>query len=254
MPRIIVLSLALVLGLAAASIAPVAGAAELTFSVEPASVTIDTFYDGRTLAVRGQAPAGSAVVVRVVGEKSELHMKEKGKVFGLLWMNLDSLAFSGVPSVFIAAASTGFFDLGPAGEALGLSGLEATIGVEGAVADKPALVAELVNLKKQEGLYREDQGLVRLGQGADGSATFSADIGLPSRLSPGTYRVEAFALQGGAVVAQGGSLLPASLVSTPAFLARMAFDHGGLYGVLATIIALLAGLAIGLVFQSKGAH
>ena len=37
-------------------------------------------------------------------------------------------------------------------------------------------------------------------------------------------------------------------------LLQIAFGHGALYGVLATLIALLAGLAIGLVFQSKGAH
>ena len=30
--------------------------------------------------------------------------------------------------------------------------------------------------------------------------------------------------------------------------------EGLLYGILATVIAILSGLAIGMVFQSKGAH
>lgn len=246
---LIALALAALLGLYGA-----AAAADMSVSLSPAAITIDTFYNGRDLTVAGKAPEGSAVVVRLVGASSDLHMKEKGKIFGLLWMNLDSLHFSGVPSVYLAAASTGFFDLGPAGERLGLAGLESKVEVEGKVADKPVLIAELVNLKKKEGLYREDQGLIQLGQAADGQVPFSAELRLPSRLSPGTYTVEAFAVQNGAVVATASTPLPASLVSTPAFLARMAFDHGGLYGVLATVIALLSGLAIGLIFQSKGAH
>jgi len=66
--------------------------------------------------------------------------------------------------------------------------------------------------------------------------------------------VEAVALRGGAVVARSSRQTSVQLTGAPKMLDDLAFDHGALYGVLATIIALLAGLAVGLVFQSKGAH
>ncbi|TVM26252.1 TIGR02186 family protein, partial [Oceanidesulfovibrio marinus] len=46
--------------------------------------------------------------------------------------------------------------------------------------------------------------------------------------------------------------LKVELVSTPLFMAKLAFGHGALYGILATIIALVSGLVIGLIFPSKG--
>ena len=39
-----------------------------------------------------------------------------------------------------------------------------------------------------------------------------------------------------------------------AVMADLAFNHGLWYGILSSVIAILAGLGIGLVFQSKGAH
>ncbi len=45
-------------------------------------------YDGLNLKVQGTVPAGSDVVLRFTGAADELHLREKGKVFGLLWMNV----------------------------------------------------------------------------------------------------------------------------------------------------------------------
>jgi hypothetical protein len=77
---------------------------------------------------------------------------------------------------------------------------------------------------------------------------------VPSRLSPGSYTVEVFAVKDGVIVAQDAQPLNAKLTGAPAFLADLAFNHAIWYGVLASIIAIVAGLGIGLVFQSKGAH
>ena len=46
----------------------------------------------------------------------------------------------------------------------------------------------------------------------------------------------------------------ARLIGFPEWLSKMAFNNGLLYGVLATVIAVVSGLGIGLMFQSKGAH
>ena len=49
---------------------------------------------------------------------------------------------------------------------------------------------------------------------------------------------------------------PHSGQGAPAFLADMAFDHGTLYGILASVIAILGGLIISRIFQGSksGAH
>ncbi|MGO9531585.1 MAG: TIGR02186 family protein, partial [Syntrophobacteraceae bacterium] len=62
------------------------------------------------------------------------------------------------------------------------------------------------------------------------------------------------AIRNGEVIARAEQPLTVNLVGFPALLAQLAFGHAALYGILATLIALLAGLAVGLIFQGKGAH
>ncbi|EKO39819.1 MAG: putative transmembrane protein [Solidesulfovibrio magneticus str. Maddingley MBC34] len=229
-------------------------ASGLEFSVAPGAIDIGSTYNGTSLAIDGRVPEGSQVVARVVGAPQNLALKQKGKVFGLLWMNMNTLHFSGVPSVCLIDASAPLQTLGAAGAGLGLTGLTDKIGIEPSNADRSVLLPEFLRLKGHEGLYRETAGGVTLGQVQDGRQAFSLRLPIPSRLSPGSYAVEVYAVKDGAVVAQASRTVEARLTGAPAFLANLAFNHAAWYGVLASVIAILGGLAIGLVFQSKGAH
>jgi len=234
---------------------PCAGlAANLDFGLAPQNITISTFYNGTSVTIDGAAPEGSQLVVRFSGLPEKIAMKQKGKVFGLLWMNMNTLHFDGVPKVFLVESSVPLKDLGAVGPTLGLEGLTDKVGIEPATADRAMLLPELVKLKKSEGLYREQTGAVTLGETANGLQKFSARLAIPSRLSPGDYTVEVIAVKDGIIVAQSSQPLQAKMVGIPALMADLAFNHAVWYGVLASIIAIVAGLGIGLVFQSKGAH
>jgi hypothetical protein len=226
----------------------------LPFALNPQAISISTLYNGANLTVTGKAPAGSQVVVRLTGEPTTFHMKEKGRVLGVLWMNLDKVAFENAPKVFLVAASQGTSaDLKAR---LGVPGLAGRIGVVARDADKTQLVGEFLRFQKAEKLYLEDAGQVSLGPDADGQRSFTAVLRLPSRLSPGAYAVEVLAAKDGQVVARGDDSIKASFVGVPAFLADMAFGHGALYGILASVIAILGGLGIGQIFSGSksGAH
>jgi Putative transmembrane protein (Alph_Pro_TM). len=252
MKRFISLALLLLLALPAASLA--AEGAALNFAVSPQEITIDTVYNGTKVAVSGSVPEGAQVVLRFSGAPEKVAMKQKGKALGLLWMNMNTLHFSGVPKVYLVDSSVPLDSLGAVGAGLGLGGLTDKIEIEPAEADRAMLLPELVKLKQSEGLYIERSGAVTLAPAEGGQQKFSADLVVPSRLSPGSYTVEVFAVKDGVIVAQDAQPLSARLTGAPAFLADLAFNHAVWYGVLASIIAIMAGLCIGLVFQSKGAH
>ena len=80
--------LALVLSVLFAS---AAFADEVTMTTTPSTIEIGTAYDGMTLHVAGTVPEGCQAVVRFLGKSQEVHMKEKGKAFGLLWMNMNRI-------------------------------------------------------------------------------------------------------------------------------------------------------------------
>ncbi|HEU6437785.1 MAG TPA: TIGR02186 family protein [Nitratidesulfovibrio sp.] len=224
----------------------------VALAVKPGDIVIGTSYTGATLHFSGEAPRGSAIVARFTGASGDLALRQKGKAFSLLWMNMGTVHLHNVPTVYLVASSRPLADIG--GTGLGLDAVRAGVKQEGGAtaenADALDVPAELVRLKQQDGLYREGVGGITVTD--DGA--FSAELAIPSRMSPGTYTVDVFALRDGQVVGSTSVPVRAELVGAPAWLAHMAFDRGLLYGVLATLVAILAGLAVGLVFQSKGAH
>ncbi len=227
-------------------------------SVEPQIIDIGALYNGTTLTAKGSIPADSEVIVRFLGASCDLHMKERGKVGGIMWMNLDSLTFKGVPNVCLVSSAVDFDSFtansGASVKALRLSGLKGSVQVEANGGNHNGAFEELLKLKQSEGLYRETIGNITYGAPSEGQKTFQAIIPIPSRLTPGAYTVELAAVRNGEVIAHSEQPVVANLVGFPAMLAGLAFGHSALYGILATIIALLAGLGIGMVFQSKGAH
>jgi hypothetical protein len=193
-----------------------------------------------------------------MGTACELHMKVRGKVGGIMWMNLDSITFKGVPSVCLVSSAVDLNRLEANGGAsirvLRLSGLKGSVMIEGNGGGHENAFEEFLKLKQKEGLYREMFGNISYGSASEGQKTFRAEVPIPSRLSPGAYMVELDAVRNGEVIARAEQPVTVSLVGFPALLAGLAFGHSALYGILATIIALLAGLGIGLVFQGRGGH
>jgi hypothetical protein len=227
-------------------------------TVEPQAISIGALYNGTTLTAKGSLPADSEAIVRFMGTSCDLHMKQRGKVGGLVWMNLDSITFKGAPSVCLVSSAVDFTRLEANGgvsiRTLRLSGLKGSVQIEASGGGHENAFEELLKLKQKEGLYREMLGNISYESASQGQKGFLAQVPIPSRLSPGDYVVELDAVRNGEVIARAEQPVTVSLVGFPALLAGLAFGHSALYGILATIIALLAGLAIGLVFQSRGAH
>ena len=239
--------------------APAGAEDALRFTAQPETIQVGTLYDGTSLSVTGTIPADGNVVLRFLGATCKhLQMKEKGKVFGLMWMNLDSLVFNGVPSVCIVNAAeisgTDGGENAKAPESMRLGALEKDAVIEGEGSKHAGAFDEFVKLKKEEGLYREVAGNIHYDAPSNGLKAFRAEIPVPSRLTPGDYVLEAVTFRNGTVIARGERPIEVKLVGAPALLANLAFQHAALYGALATLIALLGGLAIGVMFQSKGAH
>jgi hypothetical protein len=252
--KIFCLTLILCLGSAYAAFA--GDAAGLT--VEPQAINIDAFYDGTTITATGEAPADCEAVLRFLGASCDLHMKKRGKVFGMLWMNLDSLIFRGIPSVCIVNTPPGLE--GSADKAnpesgvdsLRLSAIGKSTRIESNGSDPDGAFAELLKLKQAEGLYRELARNVTYGPASNGVKSFRAEIPVPARLSPGDYLVELTLFKEGRIAGRSVQPVEVNLVGFPGLISNLAFGHSALYGILSAIIAILAGLAIGFAFQGKG--
>ena len=151
--------------------------------VEPAAINIGALYNGTVITATGFIPADSEAIVRFIGASCDLHMKEKGKVGGIMWMNLDSITFKGAPSVCLVSSAVDFDSLEAKGGvsigALRLSGLKGTVQVEASGGRHENAVEEFLKLKQKEGLYREMFGNISYQSASEGRKTFRADVPIP---------------------------------------------------------------------------
>lgn len=213
---------------------------------KPADINISAAYQGTMLHVEGVAPLGSEIVARFTGAADDLALRQKGKAFGLLWMNLGTVHLHNVPSVFLVASSRPLPQIN--GGDLGLAAVRGSIQVQEPKSDGLDIPAELIKLKQQDGLYRETaEGVTVTGNGG-----FSVNLPIPSRLSPGAYTLEVFALRNGSVCGSISAPVSVKLVGMPAWIDNMARNNSLLYGILSTLVAIFGGLGIGMIFQSKG--
>ena len=241
---------------------PLAGTA-VTFKVklDPAVIHIGAFYNGGRVSVTGEVPGKSEVVIRVKGKLQDLEFQKKGRVLGILWMNRESVIFHELPNVFLLYTSKSFEDMArlnqgePGVQEVSLNSLESQVDISPIPADKHALMEDLLKLKRSEGLYGVRNDAIHYSESQGSTKTFIGTLSMPPRLPPGEYAVEVFALNQGNIVARTTEHLKVDEVGLPALLSALAFEHGGLYGVLASLIAIAAGLLTGLLFKgSKGAH
>ncbi len=231
----------------------------LDVSITPPTIAIGAVYDGGEVQVSGQLPVDCEAVVRVMGERSDLHLKKKGKVGGLLWMNLDTITVQNVPAVFIIQTAKEMNQiLGPnAGSSnarkLGLEYLQEETRILPDSPDKAALFKEFMKLKQSEGLYSSGKDLLRYGKTGATEKSFEVKVPIPARFPPGSYQVEVYAVNAGEIKGQASQPLEVKLVGLPALLFSFSFQNAALYGLFAVVVALVAGLVIGVVFSgSKG--
>ena len=203
--------------------------------------------------VSGQVPADTEAVIRITGHEEESRLKKKGRVMGVLWMNLGSVEFHNIPGVFLLYKSKQTDDQ-RVGE-IDISAVRRKAEIVSEYQDKDALFEEFVKLKKKSGLYNTVENGIHYEKENNGMKSFSASIKLPSALPQGDYTLEVFALAGDGITGYSKKDLEVKQTGMPAFIANLAFDHGTLYGILSVIVAIIAGLLTGTIFKGeKGAH
>src|SRR3990172_6446709 len=74
--------------------------AMLTAKANHDHITIDFFYHGSTVSVRGEADPGTDLVIKITSPEGHQVLKQKGKVAGVLWMNTGQLKFERTPNFY----------------------------------------------------------------------------------------------------------------------------------------------------------
>ena len=229
-------------------------APDLASGITDEAVAVTSDYRGARLTVFGvhwrRTRARSDVVIVLRGPGESQVVRRKRRILGL-WINTDPVRFRGVPT-FFALASTR-----PVGEFLDAStitrlGLDpaSLARLEGGTpsdTDSASYRRALVRLKQAAGLYRvSPTGLVVEEDGA-----FKAPFIIPANAPVGKYAVNVILFRGGRVVKENPGEVVISRIGIEKTIYTAAQERPLLYGIVAVLLALMAGYAAALVFRRR---
>jgi len=216
-------------------------------------VAITTGFSGTHVLVFGATDAREGDIVMVVRGPQETHVVREKTRFAGIWMNRKQAYFAQAPAFYAVAATAPLESIMPPEvrkhHQIGVAALDLAAATE----DGHPLSADaarrfrdaLVRLKRKAGLYSTGLGTVTTLE----NRLFRAELDLPATVPVGSYTVEVFFVQGGAVI--GAEITPL-FVSKTGFSAEVfdfAMYHSVQYAAAAILFAALSGWGIALVFR-----
>ncbi len=235
-----------------------AASAMLTAKANHDHITIDFFYHGSTVSVRGVSDAGRDLVIKITSAEGHQVLKQKGKVGGTLWMNVGTLKFEHTPNLYEVFSTKKLEDILGQAEmdryVIGYPALEKHIEIEPIANDteKTKWYGEFVKFKEESKLYLTSSGKIDLTAGKNNSQEYYILTTWPYQAAPGDYTVTVYAVKNGKVVEQAESHVKVEQAGMVKMLATMAKNNAAFYGFLSIGIALSAGFGVGMLFRKGG--
>ncbi len=218
------------------------------------NIAIESNFTGQNIVIFGTIenslqsefePGLYDVVVAIRGPKETIVSRRKSQVAGI-WINRSSQTFANAPGYYAVLSTRDLKDITNKTtlDAYGL-GFD-SLGFRPLGTQVPGLAAEglgefrraVIRIKKREGLYiYNPEGIVFVGRNL-----FRATVDLPANVPVGKYAADVYLLREGDVLSHNRSQLTIDKQGFERFVFSAAFDYPLLYGIIAVIIAVCAGL------------
>ncbi len=225
-------------------------------------IKIGLSYRGDQIYFFGVNPAvGTDVIVKLTAEKDEdIKLSVKGRV-GPFWMTVKQYEVSGAPFMYKIHASKPLDQIISPETAqeleLGYPAIRHKLKMhlswgEASPEDADKVFKGLVKIKEQANLYNIVEDPQRL-QVAEGKL-FKHYFRFPAAATEGKYVVESFAFQKGELVGYGKDIIEIKKVGMEHWMTETSQKSPVFFGILAVLVALGAGLGVGLIFKKGGHH
>lgn len=227
-------------------------------TVQPDYIDIGAFFKGAKLAISAEVPKSDGVVIELEGKVQDLALNRKGRR-AFLWLNVAQLMVKNAPSVYILAASDKLDKICSEQELeeelLGYVALRKKIVFESDQELTGQEFDEFIKMKEDNGSYKIDDG-VKIDPVINNRQRVRAILDIPSFIPAGDYEIIIYCFRDGNLFTSASANFLIEEVGLTRLTKKLAFGSPAIYGVSAIIIALAAGIIMGLIFSKKsgGAH
>lgn len=222
---------------------------EVQADISTREISIQSDFTGIEILIFGSVdfshappdPSGYDVIVVIRGPSEPIVIRQKHRVAGI-WVNDPGKIFASPPGFYAVLSSRPFRAIA-SGKMLkelgiGLNNVDFgryTLGDP----QEESYRSAMIRLRKEEGLFQEhDDGVSFIGR-----SLFRATVELPVNVPIGRYTSDVYLFRDGVLLSKKQSTLAVNKVGFERVLYLLAFQHPFIYGLLAVILAVLAGLA-----------
>ena len=232
--------------------------AMLTAKANHDHITIDFFYHGSTVSVRGISEPATDLVIKITSPEGHQLLKKKGKVGGMLWMNVGQLKFENTPNFYEIFSTKKIEEILSTEEmdknVIGFPALAKHVEITPVAneEEKAKWFDEFVKFKEDSKVYTSSSGNITFSKNAEGKQEYYILTEWPYQAQPGDYLVTVYAVKDHKVVEQATSNVNVAQIGMVKSLAGMAKDTPAVYGFLSIGVALSAGFGVSMVFRKGG--
>lgn len=225
---------------------------DLAIDLSHNEVAITTAFSGTDLLLFGATDQNkkSDIIVVVRGPRGKEIVRHKEHVMGL-WINSGEMEFVGVPDFYTVASSRPLNEILPEDvlkhEQIGAHRLifspvaGTTMGPEKQAAYHEALLRN----KRRQGLYTTDIGDVTF----VGVNLFRTTLHFPAAVPVGDYRIETYLVRDNKIVKRHETEMRVHKIGVEEEIYNFAHQQAWAYGILAIIVAGLAGWVANAIFR-----
>jgi len=189
------------------------------------------------------------VIMVVRGPNEPMVMRRKERKLGL-WVNGPSEAFASVPSFYAVLASRPLRAIAPEATlkelGVGFSALDFSAEPTDEV-NKARFRSSLIRLKEERSLFLESDDAISF----IGRSLFRGSVDLPVSVPIGTYTTQVYLFRDGKLLSQDNSTLQVHKVGFERIVYLLAFRYPFIYGLIAVVIAVVAGLIAWAIFGRR---
>ena len=227
-------------------------------TLTPNAVDVNFFFREAKISFSSRIPSGCDAVLIVKGKNHQKKMGLRGRRFGL-WMAVGTITFKNAPTFYKCFTSKPITGITSKENAvsygMGYEKIENEIASasDGKGAEK-RWIEQFVKYQKKADIFSILEGAIKISDNRDGTETVTGTFVIPAWAPKDYYNVTLFGFKNQLPVVKEEKTLSMKYTPSIAFIYNLAMDHGWIYGIMAVIIALVAGIGAGAFFSSKGAH
>lgn len=193
------------------------------------------------------------IIIVVRGPKKRMLVRRKSKVAGI-WISGNTIAFEDVPGYYAIVSNRPVADIASSyvlrEHGIGLNALKADVILSTggfSTENAKAYADAIVRVRSREDLYQRIVGGVEF----TGKHLFRAEFELPANVPLGDYTADVFIFRTGEFVTKYSTQLRIEKSGVEKFIYNLAHQQPFLYGVLAVLTALIAGMGAAALFRKR---